>query len=164
MNKKGFTLVELLATIAIIAIIATLAVPNIISMVSNGKTKSVIADAKEIIAQAKKERVKYAGDYPYEITLKDLDIDLDPNNDESDESNPDKDAYGNAYDKDNTKVKITEAYQNEDGESCSKGNLGCFKTYVYSIKYVAGEHKLTHENAEDDGYIKEQDLENATYE
>lgn len=186
MNKKGFTLVELLATIAIIAIIATLAVPNIISMVSNGKTKSVISDAKEIIAQAKKERTgiyyddendKYKLkngneiDYDlinkvYTISLEDLDIDLDPNNDESvTNGTPDKDAYGNAYDKDSTIVKIKEAYQKENGESCSKGDLGCFKTYVYSIIYKAKDdsknsHGLKYEEEE----IKEQDLEKAIYE
>ena len=53
MNKKGFTLVELIAVIAIIAIIATLAIPNMISMLNRSKNEKFITDAKQIIAKAK---------------------------------------------------------------------------------------------------------------
>ena len=53
MNKKGFTLVELLAVVVIIAILASLAVPNIISMTTRAKNEQFITDAKQIIAKAK---------------------------------------------------------------------------------------------------------------
>lgn len=40
MNNKGFTLVELIATIAIIALIATVSVPAVNSVVNNSKQKN----------------------------------------------------------------------------------------------------------------------------
>ena len=36
-NKKGFTLVELLAVIALLALLMGIAVPNIISTINNSK-------------------------------------------------------------------------------------------------------------------------------
>ena len=36
-NKKGFTLVELLAVIAILAILVILAIPNVIKLYNNAK-------------------------------------------------------------------------------------------------------------------------------
>lgn len=53
MNKKGFTLVELIAVVVIMAIIAMIATPNIISLIDNGKRSDYIADAKSFIAKAK---------------------------------------------------------------------------------------------------------------
>ena len=37
MNKKGFTLVELLAVIALLALLTGIAVPNVISTINNNK-------------------------------------------------------------------------------------------------------------------------------
>ena len=37
MNKKGFTLVELLAVIAILALLVIIALPNVLSMFNNAK-------------------------------------------------------------------------------------------------------------------------------
>ena len=53
MNKKGFTLVELIAVVVIMAIIAMIATPNIISLIDNGKRSDYIADAKTFITNAK---------------------------------------------------------------------------------------------------------------
>ena len=53
MNKKGFTLVELLAVIAIVAIISLIAVPNIINIVDNIKKNNMIDDAKKLISLAR---------------------------------------------------------------------------------------------------------------
>ena len=55
MNKKGFTLVELLATMAILAIISVIAVPNVIKIMSDNKKEKVINDAVSVIALAKYE-------------------------------------------------------------------------------------------------------------
>lgn len=53
MNKKGFTLIELIAVVAILGIIALIAVPNIINMVDNGKKSQFVTDAREMISKAK---------------------------------------------------------------------------------------------------------------
>lgn len=52
MNKKGFTLVELIAVVVIMAIIAMIATPNIISMMNNGKREDFINNANEIMSKA----------------------------------------------------------------------------------------------------------------
>lgn len=53
MNKKGFTLIELIAVVAILGIITIVAVPNIINMVDNGRKSHFITDAREMISKAK---------------------------------------------------------------------------------------------------------------
>ena len=53
MNKKGFTLTELLAVVAIIGILSLIAVPNIIGIVDNIRKDNMIDDAKKLISLAK---------------------------------------------------------------------------------------------------------------
>ena len=52
-NKKGFTLVELLAVIVIISILMLLAIPSVIRYVESSKEKTFIEDAKTIASTAK---------------------------------------------------------------------------------------------------------------
>ena len=47
-NKKGFTLVELLAVIAILAVILLLIVPNIVDMFNNGKKDAFIRQVQSV--------------------------------------------------------------------------------------------------------------------
>ena len=56
MNKKGFTLVELLAVIAILAILVVMAVPNVLSMF-NGAKSSAFASQAESLYKAAQEQV-----------------------------------------------------------------------------------------------------------
>ena len=52
MNKKGFTLVELLAVIALVAILSSLAVVNVVSSINNSKKNAFLLDAKRMISKA----------------------------------------------------------------------------------------------------------------
>lgn len=57
-NKKGFTLVELLAVIAILAILVIISMPNIIEMFNNAKRKSFITEVQTIYRSAQQEFLK----------------------------------------------------------------------------------------------------------
>ena len=51
-NKKGFTLVELLAAIVILGLLITFAFPTITRMIFKSREKIYIADAQKLVAQA----------------------------------------------------------------------------------------------------------------
>ncbi len=48
MKKKGFTMVELLATITILGIIMLVAVPNVLSIIEKNKYRTYVEDAKKM--------------------------------------------------------------------------------------------------------------------
>ena len=52
-NNKGFTLVELLATMSILSVIMILAVPNVVGIVARNKNKTYIEDAKKLVSISK---------------------------------------------------------------------------------------------------------------
>lgn len=54
-NTKGFTLVELLATLTILSIIMLVAVPNTLSVLDKNKKETYISDAKRFVALAESE-------------------------------------------------------------------------------------------------------------
>jgi prepilin-type N-terminal cleavage/methylation domain-containing protein len=97
MNKKGFTLVELLAVIVIIGILATFLVPSIFKMVKNAKDKSYNIligsfeeNARLYTSRHRDEIENYLDQYNYySLTLNDLKSDdllktpiTDPRNDQ----------------------------------------------------------------------------------
>jgi len=53
MNKKGFTLIELIATITILSIIMMIAIPNVISITNKNKNQTYINDARKMVTLAK---------------------------------------------------------------------------------------------------------------
>lgn len=55
MNKKGFTLVELLAVIAILAILVLVAVPNVLGMFNNAKKDTFATETKDMIRIAQQQ-------------------------------------------------------------------------------------------------------------
>ena len=54
-NKKGFTLVELLAVIAILAILVIIALPNVMGMFNSAKKSSFTTELKEVYKVAQQE-------------------------------------------------------------------------------------------------------------
>lgn len=57
MNNKGFTLVELLASMVILAILMAITIPNIMGIMSQNKNEKYLEDAKKLVSAAK---YKYA--------------------------------------------------------------------------------------------------------
>ena len=55
MNKKGFTLVELLAVIAILAILVIIALPNVLSMFNQAKADTFATETKEMVKIAQQQ-------------------------------------------------------------------------------------------------------------
>ena len=47
-NKKGFTLVELLAVISILAILVIIALPNVMGMFNEAKKKSFLTEVRTL--------------------------------------------------------------------------------------------------------------------
>ena len=57
MNKKGFTLVELLAVIAILAILVVMAVPNVLGMFNGAKVSAFVSQAESVYKAAQQQFV-----------------------------------------------------------------------------------------------------------
>ncbi|MDD4036333.1 MAG: prepilin-type N-terminal cleavage/methylation domain-containing protein [Bacilli bacterium] len=67
MNKKGFTLVELLAVIVILAIILVIAVPNVLGIINKSRNDSFISTARMMVSAARLKSstdIKYAPESP----------------------------------------------------------------------------------------------------
>ena len=64
MNKKGFTLVELLAVIVILSILALIAIPNMVGLTDDVKKDGMLDDAKKLISLA-----KYQVNVNYEVRI-----------------------------------------------------------------------------------------------
>ncbi len=54
-NKKGFTLVELLAVIAILAILVIIALPNVINLYNKAQKETFLTETKKIHSEAEKK-------------------------------------------------------------------------------------------------------------
>ena len=57
-NKKGFTLVELLAVIAILAILVIIALPNVLKMFNESKEKIFLTESKLVFKEAINQTIK----------------------------------------------------------------------------------------------------------
>ena len=133
MNKKGFTLVELITVVVILGILALIVVPNITRLLNSGKNEQMKNDAKELISKAK---YYYKMDGKTEFELGDL---------WSDTSRTD--GYGDKYDDtssityDNDKKTFTITLKTEnhclssDKDKCSNVNEeNIDSAYVIEVK------------------------------
>lgn len=99
MNKKGFTLVELLAVVVILSILMAVAVPNIISTLDRNKKETYIGDAKKFIALSKNQMGNKINKPGYGELVR---IDLSCLDNEDVKRDPD----GNLYDEANSFVIV----------------------------------------------------------
>ena len=101
MNKKGFTLVELLGVVVILAIILLIAVPNIMALSERSKKDGYINDSKKMVYLVKYDIKKGTINKPasgesVKVTLNDLST-----------SDLEKDKDGYTYDLSKSYVYIT---------------------------------------------------------
>lgn len=107
MNKKGFTLIELIAVVVIMSIIAVIATPNVINMMDTGNNKKYISDASNFISKAKYmyKQEKYKKNFnttnPGQATIKLSSVVGITTDDETD-------PHGYSYDLENSAVTIYE--------------------------------------------------------
>ena len=106
-KNKGFTLVEVIATMTILGIIMLLAIPNITGVIEKNRAKTYVEDAKKFIALAKykvarEDNLNCTMANPCKWTLGTLDLSKEI----------DKGPYGYSYSTDGSWVKY-------DGQSYS---------------------------------------------
>lgn len=131
MNKKGFTLIEVIVVIVLIALIAVIAVPNVINMANKGQKKEIIVDAESIINDAKHKinLQKYESLRPKESNSAEIEIDVS--------------ILGTELDKTYTTKKLKIALENNE--------------YVYSV-YLKNETYCTSNDESTCGYVKENNI------
>lgn len=100
MNRKGFTLVELLGVIIILSIIMLIAIPNISSMLERGRREQFISDAKKLVSITEYELRKGTINKPGSNELLKIRLSYLSTNDIS------KDPEGNLYDINNSYVVV----------------------------------------------------------
>ena len=76
-NRKGFTLVELLAVIVVLAIIMIIAIPNVLNSMDTAKKNSLVIEARKAInyAMQKQQEASLNGASISCCTLSDLGMD-----------------------------------------------------------------------------------------
>ena len=74
-NKKGFTLMELLAIILIIGIVMAISIVGISSYLNNGEEKAILISKTNVLSSAQ----KYLKEYYTEVDWFDIEFGFDKN-------------------------------------------------------------------------------------
>ena len=72
MNKKGFTLIELIAVLGLLGLLITISVPTITNILKNNKQTSLDRIQDTIVTAAKNYAIDYSIDAPATIQMSDL--------------------------------------------------------------------------------------------
>lgn len=137
MNKKAFTLTELLVMMVVLGILSAITIPNIMGIIKNNKNLAYIDDAKNMydatrIKEAKKKIDKVGSIATGNCLLIQLEY-LDSNEDFT------KGPYGGDYDKFESFVVILNEGNTTDSTTGSK--VSNFKYYIRLVEHTDG--KLT---------------------
>lgn len=121
MDKKGFTLIELILVIGIIGVILAFAIPNVTITLEKNKKDQMIADAKDMAEKAK-NYILIKGCQDGDLYLKKLD-----KNKEIKDS-----PYGGEYNRDKSYVRV-ECNNNKYSIFLTSNNVTLFDSGASSV-------------------------------
>lgn len=121
MDKKGFTLIELILVIGIIGVILAFAIPNVTTTLEKNKKDQMIADAKDMAEKAK-NYILINGCQDSDLYLKKLD-----KNKEIKDS-----PYGGEYNRDTSYVRV-ECNNNKYSIFLTSNNVTLFDSKASSV-------------------------------